>query len=105
MERSRSTAQCCLEEDLSRREFLSVVATKHVSPHWLTLRQANELGGAVRKGEHGEIVIFWKAESRREADSESDPEKINENEKSRPRFVLKFYRVFNIEQCELPQAG
>ena len=33
-------------------------ATKYVSPLWLTLKQANQLGGSVRKGEHGELVIF-----------------------------------------------
>lgn len=31
--------------------FFLLSATKYVSPYWLTLRQANELGGSVRKGE------------------------------------------------------
>ena len=26
------------------------------------------------------------------------------NEKSRRRFLFRYYRVFNLEQCELPQA-
>lgn len=86
--------------------FFLLSATKYVSPYWLTLRQANELGGSVRKGEHGEIVVFWKVENgkEREDESESDAEKIDESGKSRRRFVLRFYRVYNLEQCELPQA-
>ena len=27
---------------------------------WLTYRQADELGGQVRRGEHGTTVVFWK---------------------------------------------
>src|SRR5215471_1730971 len=30
-------------------------ASKYVSPFWLTMRQANELGGRVRKGEESTI--------------------------------------------------
>ena len=37
-------------------------ATKYVSPYWLTLKQAIQLCGWVRKGEHGEIVVFWKVD-------------------------------------------
>jgi len=87
--------------------FFLLSATKYVSPYWLTLRQANQLGGSVRKGEHGEIVVFWKVENghEKEDESESDAaESIDESGKSRRRFVLRFYRVYNLEQCELPQA-
>ncbi len=86
--------------------FFLLSATKYVSPYWLTLKQANELGGQVRKGEHGEIVVFWKVDhgTDKQDESEADAETIEENEKSRRRFVLRFYRVYNLEQCELPQA-
>jgi antirestriction protein ArdC len=30
------------------------------SPYWLTYRQAQKIGGHVRKGEHGSLVVFWK---------------------------------------------
>ena len=36
-------------------------ASKYVSPFWLTYRQANELGGHVRKGEENTIV-YWKVD-------------------------------------------
>jgi hypothetical protein len=31
-------------------------------------------------------------------------DKIEADEQMRRRFVLRFYRVWNLEQCELPQA-
>ena len=76
-------------------------ASKYVSPFWLTLRQANEFGGHVRKGEESTIVVFWKVDDVTERDEDLDDE---ETEKSRRRFLLRFYRVFNLEQCDLPQA-
>jgi antirestriction protein ArdC len=79
-------------------------ATKYVSPFWLTMKQANELGGSVRKGEHSQIVVFWKVDQIANAESETDSEEHNTDDKDRRRFVLRYYRLFNREQCELPQA-
>ena len=79
-------------------------ATKYVSPFWLTMKQANELGGSVRKGEHSQIVVFWKVDQFPNDDNESDSEEHEADEKTRRRFVLRYYRLFNLEQCELPQA-
>jgi len=85
--------------------FFLLSATKYVSPCWVTMRQANELGGQVRKGEHSQIVVFWKVDRIANGiESESEEEELNTEDKGRRRFVLKFYRVFNVEQCELPQA-
>ena len=42
--------------------FFLLSASKYVSPFWLTIRQANELGGHVRKGEESTIVVFWKVD-------------------------------------------
>ena len=81
--------------------FFLLSATKHVSPYWLTLKQANDVGGSVRKGEHGEIVVFWRVDEAENADVES-AEQDNDN-RNRRRFVLRFYRVWNAEQCSLPQ--
>jgi antirestriction protein ArdC len=62
-------------------------------PRFLTFKQALEAGGHVRKGEHGQHVVFVKDLHVREPDEED------------PRIVrmLKTYTVFNIAQCdELP---
>ena len=77
-------------------------ASKYVSPFWLTMRQANELGGHVRKGEESTIVVFWKVDDAKQSTEDLDDEETDE--KTRRRFVLRYYRVCNLEQCELPQA-
>ena len=77
-------------------------ASKYVSPFWLTMRQANELGGHVRKGEESTAVVFWKVDDPKQ--STENLETPGTDEKTRRRFLLKYYRVFNFEQCELPQA-
>jgi antirestriction protein ArdC len=66
-------------------------------------RQANELGGSVRKGEHSQIVVFWKVDQIANAGTETGAES-DETDEGRRRFVLRYYRLFNLEQCELPQA-
>jgi antirestriction protein ArdC len=86
--------------------YFLLSASKYVSPFWLTMRQANALGGSIRKGEESTIVTFWKIDDAKHNDTEEteelDPQP--KDEKNRRRFVLRFYRVWNLEQCELPQA-
>lgn len=54
---------------------------------WLTFKAAKSIGGNPRKGEHGTSVVFW-----------NWTQKNEENEKS--FAFLKYYTVFNVEQCE-----
>ena len=82
--------------------YFLLSASKYVSPFWLTYRQATELGGHVRKGEESTIVVFWKVEDLKQIGEDLDAEE--NNEKNRRRFLLRYYRLFNLEQCELPQA-
>ena len=69
--------------------------------NWLTFRQALGLGGNVRKGEHGTIVVyadrFTPDDERRRAERDGD-------EPSTIPF-LKRFTVFNTDQCEnLPEG-
>ena len=67
-------------------------------PTWMTYRQAQELGGNVRKGEKGVLVTFAKTWTKKEV----DPETGTEEEKEVP--VMKGYTVFNVAQIDgLPQ--
>ena len=81
--------------------YFLLSASKYISPYWLTMRQANELGGHVRKGEESTAIVFWKVDDvpatmrRTLAINERD-------DKARRRFLLRYYRVWNLEQCELP---
>lgn len=69
---------------------------------WLTFKQALELGGHVRKGEHGTMVVYAdrfipKGERARVEAEGGD---------ARAVYFLKSYIVFNREQCEgLPAEG
>ena len=66
-------------------------------PHFLTYRQAQALGGNVRKGEHGFTVTFVKRCIGKPKDGET-------SEDGRTYTILKAYTVFNVEQCEnLPE--
>jgi antirestriction protein ArdC len=77
-------------------------ASKYVSPFWLTYRQANELGGHVRKGEESTAVVFWKIDDVKQSSEGLDNEEPGG--KTHRRFLFRFYRVWNVEQCELPQG-
>jgi antirestriction protein ArdC len=70
--------------------------SEFTSPYWATFRQINELGGRIRKGEHGTVILFWKRLDVKSND-ELEPE---EHEHDRPHFVLRYYRVWNLEQTE-----
>jgi antirestriction protein ArdC len=72
----------------------SAAMTKgYACPLWLTFKQALELGGNVRKGEAGELVVFAGSITRTEADDKGE-----ETEREIP--FLKGYTVFNAEQCD-----
>jgi antirestriction protein ArdC len=60
------------------------------SPYWVSYKQAQARGGSVRKGEKSSIAVFWK---RFETADKATGEK-----KTIP--MLRYYRVFNVEQCE-----
>jgi antirestriction protein ArdC len=64
------------------------------SRYWLTFNQANKLGGHIRKGEKSSIVTFWNVGEEKTVRDVDGRER-----KSRP-FLLRYYRVFNIEQTE-----
>ena len=68
-----------------------------VCPFWLTFQQAKELGGHVKKGEHGSPVVYANTFKKKETTDAGE-----EIEQEIP--FLKEYTVFNAEQCEgLPQ--
>lgn len=66
-------------------------------PYWLTYRQAETLGGNVRKGEKSSVVVFFKRLRIIPKEEMSKPE---DERKSKVIPLLKYYNVFNIEQCE-----
>lgn len=62
--------------------------------YFLTFKQVKDLGGSVKKGEKSQEVIFWKWIEKENYEKKEDIDKI----KKVP--MLRYYRVFNIDQCE-----
>lgn len=67
--------------------------TPYESPWWVTYKGAQRLGGNVRKGERHTPVTLWKRIRVRDEES-SDPKA------KKTIFLLRKYRVFNLEQCD-----
>jgi N-terminal domain of anti-restriction factor ArdC len=76
------------------------------SPYWATIRQINELGGSVRKGEKATPVVFWRiyVDGVEVKAGEHEPESQETEEQRKRRFVLRYFSVFNTEQCDLPAS-
>ncbi len=61
---------------------------------FLTWDQIKKLGGSVKQGEHGHVVIYWKTPPKNDD--------VVDGEKKVP--ILRYYKVFNIAQCrDLPE--
>ena len=85
---------------VSRRPYRGVNvfmlhAMSYESPFWLTFKQAKEMGGNVRKGEHACPVVFWKW---LDVDDQSEPAG------KRRAPMLRYYSVFNVAQCDAVKA-
>jgi antirestriction protein ArdC len=70
-------------------------ASPYSYPFWLTFKQAKELKGSVRKGEKGTQIVFYK----KLRDPRKNANAIDEQKEQAP-FVLCYYTVFNVEQCD-----
>ncbi|PSH60838.1 ArdC family protein [Phyllobacterium sophorae] len=72
------------------------------SNRWLTFNQAKQLGGCVRKGERGTLVVY----ADRFIPKEERQAAKKENRDANPVFFLKGFTVFNLDQCnELPEEA
>lgn len=65
----------------------------YASPIWMTYRQARDLGGHVREGESGSVVVY--TNTRKVTEKGEDGE-----EQERDVRFLKTYTVFNLAQIE-----
>ena len=62
-------------------------------PFWLTFNQCKELGGFVKKGEHGSPVVYASTFKKKDTNDAGDEVEADVH-------FLKEYTVFNAEQCE-----
>lgn len=62
---------------------------------YLSFKQATERGGKIRKGAKSRIVVFWKPMEKKTG--EVDPDGV---EIEKTIFLLRYYRVFHIDDVE-----
>src|SRR4051794_6014771 len=73
-------------------------AAGYRTPRFLTFKQAVELGGNVRKGEHGTKFYFVKQLQVRD-------QAADDSSSTRLIPMMREYTVFNVDQCEnLPDS-
>jgi antirestriction protein ArdC len=73
--------------------WMEAEAKGFVSPFWMTFQQARELGGSVKKGEHGSPVVYASKFTKKDKNDAGD-----EIEQEIP--FLKEYTVFSADQIE-----
>jgi len=63
------------------------------SPYWLTYKQAQEKGGFIKQGQKSSMVVFWKL-------FDKQPQEDTDDKASGKTAMLRYYNLFNLEQCE-----
>ena len=72
----------------------AAIARGYRSPHWLTYKQAEAMGGQVRKGEHGTQCVFYKPWENTDTNAATGETEITRG------AVLKSFRAFNLDQID-----
>ena len=73
---------------------LTLGSQGYASRFWLTLNQANGLGGRIRRGERSSPVIYWNIGEEKEYVTRD-----GETKSSKP-IILRYSNVFNLTQTE-----
>ncbi len=71
---------------------LQAMAHGYGNSHWLTYKQASELGAHVKKGESGTPIVFFKFREVEDSKAETEDKKVVP--------MLRTYTVFNTAQIE-----
>ncbi|HEX3147014.1 MAG TPA: zincin-like metallopeptidase domain-containing protein [Gemmataceae bacterium] len=74
--------------------WLTAFQKGYTAPLWITFNQAKELGGFVKKGEKGAMVVYASTFEKKETDHTTGEERAEKIP------FLKAYTVFNAEQTE-----
>ena len=64
------------------------------SPYWLTFNQTKQLGAHVRQGQKSTLVSFWRFSKYARENRETG------GLETKTSVLPRYYRVFNVEQCD-----
>jgi len=80
--------------------YLNYITTKksYKTPYFITFKQAQELGGNIRKGEKGTQIIFWKIFNNKIGESTNAAGEAKDILQT--KFVPFIWSVFNIDQVD-----
>lgn len=71
------------------------------TPFWLTMHQAEQLGGRVRKGERSSLALFVKYGKHAKGGDDGGGDAEESDDKGGKTWrMLRYYKVFNVSQCE-----
>ena len=77
---------------------------EYTSPVWFSFKQVQQLGGSIRKGAKSTIVVFSKVIQKNKDEGEEDNldvfEEEGEAKKPKTFFLMRYYRVFNLDDVE-----
>ncbi len=59
---------------------------------WVTFEQLKKVGGSINKGEHGQMVVFWKQVKK-------VPEELDSTGNVKTVPLLRYYKIYNVSQC------
>ncbi|MDX2225594.1 MAG: zincin-like metallopeptidase domain-containing protein [Verrucomicrobiae bacterium] len=67
------------------------------SPYWLTFKQAQDLGGTIKKGSKSTLIVFWKFLPKLD---ETGKPVLEKDGKVKQVPMLRYYNAFNLMQTE-----
>lgn len=73
--------------------WLAATDKGYSSPYWFTFNQAKDLGGFVKRGEHGSLVVYANSIKKTEKDDQGE-------DVEHDIFFMRGYTVFNSEQVD-----
>ena len=80
-----------------------ILKNLHLRPFYLTYNQVQKLGGKIKKGAHSHPITFWQILFRLKENHRRIPEDVARTlpeDRVICSAVLKYYRVFNIDDTE-----
>jgi antirestriction protein ArdC len=88
---SRAPVNLISQKPYRGLNVISLASQGYASEYWLTFNQANKLGGKIRRGEHGSLVVFWHI----------GEERLNaKTGKLGKSVLLRYSTAFNLTQTE-----
>jgi antirestriction protein ArdC len=86
---------------------LFLLNQQYSSPYWMTYKQAADKGGTVRKGEKSSLCVFWKLNQYQDSEGNDQtavtpvtPVTSTKQHCQQSVPILRYYNLFNLEQCE-----